>query len=325
MNAFLVSAGIVALGEIGDKTQLLAFMLATKFRKPIPIILGILASTILNHLLAGFVGEWVTTIVGPLFLRWILGISFIGMAIWTLIPDKIDERGISSSLKKLHLLGDDMYLRSQATNLGIVDKFITDIEYKVLHELNEMERTPPLTFFLSAQSQMWIFAAYELLRTWQQRAKEMVKWADNGGLEQKLAALMVREENDSYMHFGRENRIKQIESIINDPSLVLQIKDQLLHLHIPFVRLEYLRVSIAKHEVSGKEKSVARTPGYGRINSLCGSLEYDLENEYYSMGGYISRRDIADSIRCLDFSKAPPNTDTLRKFEEYMSGKGFEH
>jgi len=91
MNAFLVSAGIVALGEIGDKTQLLAFMLATKFRKPIPIILGILASTILNHLLAGFVGEWVTTIVGPLLLRWILGISFLGMAVWTLIPDKIDE------------------------------------------------------------------------------------------------------------------------------------------------------------------------------------------------------------------------------------------
>lgn len=91
MNAFLVSAGIVALGEIGDKTQLLAFMLATKFRKPIPIILGILASTILNHALAGFVGSWVTTVIGPVFLRWILGISFLGIAIWTLIPDKLDE------------------------------------------------------------------------------------------------------------------------------------------------------------------------------------------------------------------------------------------
>ena len=91
MNAFLVSAGIVALGEIGDKTQLLAFMLATKFRKPVPIILGILASTILNHALAGFVGSWVTTVIGPVFLRWILGLSFLGMAIWTLIPDKLDE------------------------------------------------------------------------------------------------------------------------------------------------------------------------------------------------------------------------------------------
>jgi putative Ca2+/H+ antiporter (TMEM165/GDT1 family) len=66
-------------------------MLATKFRKPVPIILGILASTILNHLLAGFVGAWVTTIAGPILLRWILGISFLGMAFWTLIPDKLDE------------------------------------------------------------------------------------------------------------------------------------------------------------------------------------------------------------------------------------------
>lgn len=91
MNAFLVSTGIVALGEIGDKTQLLAFMLAAKFRKPVPIVLGILVATILNHALAGAVGSWVTTLVGPSVLRWILGGSFLAMAVWTLIPDKLDE------------------------------------------------------------------------------------------------------------------------------------------------------------------------------------------------------------------------------------------
>ncbi|MBK9576514.1 MAG: TMEM165/GDT1 family protein [Fibrobacteres bacterium] len=91
MNAFLVSTGIVALGEIGDKTQLLAFMLAAKFRKPVPIVLGILVATILNHALAGAVGSWVTTLVGPSTLRWILGGSFLAMAIWTLIPDKLDQ------------------------------------------------------------------------------------------------------------------------------------------------------------------------------------------------------------------------------------------
>jgi putative Ca2+/H+ antiporter (TMEM165/GDT1 family) len=91
MNAFLVSTGIVALGEIGDKTQLLAFMLAAKFRRPAPIVLGILVATILNHALAGIVGSWATTLVSPSVLRWILGGSFVAMAVWTLIPDKLDE------------------------------------------------------------------------------------------------------------------------------------------------------------------------------------------------------------------------------------------
>lgn len=91
MEPFLVSTGIVALAEIGDKTQLLAFILAAKFRKPLPIILGILVATIANHAFAGAVGAWITWMVGPGVLRWILGLSFIGMAIWTLIPDKFEE------------------------------------------------------------------------------------------------------------------------------------------------------------------------------------------------------------------------------------------
>jgi Ca2+/H+ antiporter, TMEM165/GDT1 family len=91
MEAFLVSTGIVALAEIGDKTQLLAFILAAKFRKPVPIIAGILAATIANHAFAGALGSWITSMMAPETMRWILGLSFIGMAIWTLIPDKFDE------------------------------------------------------------------------------------------------------------------------------------------------------------------------------------------------------------------------------------------
>ncbi|MBS0543256.1 MAG: TMEM165/GDT1 family protein [Proteobacteria bacterium] len=91
MEAFLVSTSIVALAEIGDKTQLLAFILAAKFRKPLPIVLGILVSTIANHAFAGAVGTWLTSLMGPTTLRWVLGVSFIAMAIWTLIPDKFDE------------------------------------------------------------------------------------------------------------------------------------------------------------------------------------------------------------------------------------------
>ncbi|MFZ4876192.1 TMEM165/GDT1 family protein [Janthinobacterium sp. Mn2066] len=91
MEAFLISTGIVGLAEIGDKTQLLAFLLAAKFRKPLPIVLAILAATIVNHAFAAAVGAWITSMLGPDVLRWVLGVSFLVMAAWTLIPDKIDE------------------------------------------------------------------------------------------------------------------------------------------------------------------------------------------------------------------------------------------
>ena len=91
MDAFLVSTGIVALAEMGDKTQLLAFMLAAKFRKPAPIIFGILVATLLNHGMAGALGTWIPHLLDAEVLRWVLGIGFIIMAIWILIPDKLDE------------------------------------------------------------------------------------------------------------------------------------------------------------------------------------------------------------------------------------------
>ena len=91
MESLLVSTGVVALAEIGDKTQLLAFLLAARFKKPLPIILGILVATIVNHGLAGALGAWITSALSPEILRWVLGASFIGMAIWTLIPDEIEE------------------------------------------------------------------------------------------------------------------------------------------------------------------------------------------------------------------------------------------
>ena len=91
MEAFLVSTSIVALAEMGDKTQLLALVLALRFRKPIPIVLGIFVATIVNHGLAGALGAWLTQVMGPDVLRWVLGASFIAMAVWMLVPDSIDE------------------------------------------------------------------------------------------------------------------------------------------------------------------------------------------------------------------------------------------
>ena len=93
MEAFLVSTAIVTLAEMGDKTRLLSLVLAARFRKPWPIVHGIFVATLANHALAGAVGSWVTTVLGPQVLRWVLGLSFIAMAVWMLIPDKLDDDG----------------------------------------------------------------------------------------------------------------------------------------------------------------------------------------------------------------------------------------
>jgi len=91
IEAWLVSIGIVALAEIGDKTQLLTLVLAARYRKPWPIVAGIFFATLVNHGIAGAVGAWLTKTIGPDAMRWVLGISFIAMAAWMLVPDKLDE------------------------------------------------------------------------------------------------------------------------------------------------------------------------------------------------------------------------------------------
>lgn len=95
MYEFLISTAIVALAEMGDKTQLLALLLAARFRKPLPILLAILAATLINHGLSAALGQWITTILSPEILRWILALGFIGMAIWMLIPDQLDDENES--------------------------------------------------------------------------------------------------------------------------------------------------------------------------------------------------------------------------------------
>lgn len=91
MEALLVSIGIVALAEVGDKTQLLTLVLAVRYKKPWPIVAGISAATLVNHAIAGAVGAWLTRAIGPDAMRWILGTSFIAMAAWMLVPDKLDD------------------------------------------------------------------------------------------------------------------------------------------------------------------------------------------------------------------------------------------
>ncbi|MFT3802469.1 MAG: TMEM165/GDT1 family protein [Burkholderiaceae bacterium] len=91
MESLLISIGVVALAEIGDKTQLLSFVLAARYRRPWPIIAGILVATTFNHSMAGVAGAWIGSMLSPAALRWSLGLSFIAMALWILIPDRVDD------------------------------------------------------------------------------------------------------------------------------------------------------------------------------------------------------------------------------------------
>lgn len=143
MEAFLVSTSIVALAEIGDKTQLLSLVLAARFRKPWPIVLGILVATLVNHALAGAAGAWVTTQLGPTVLRWVLGLSFLAMAAWILVPDQLD--------------GDDM---GAAPRLGI---FGTTVIAFFLAEMGD--KTQVATVMLAAQysqAYVWVVAGTTL-------------------------------------------------------------------------------------------------------------------------------------------------------------------
>ncbi len=135
MEAFLISTGIVALAEMGDKTQLLSLVLAARFRKPWPIVWGILVATLANHALAGGLGAWVTRFMGPDVLRWVLGVSFLAMAVWMLIPDKLDD--------------DDADVQPK---LGV---FGTTVIAFFLAEMGD--KTQIATVMLAAEYQSWLW------------------------------------------------------------------------------------------------------------------------------------------------------------------------
>lgn len=105
MEAFLVSTGVVALGEMGDKTQLLAFLLAAKFKRPLPIILGVLTATLVNHTAAGALGAWIAQALGPRILRWVIGLGFLAMAAWMLIPDKMEDESAGEGMSRFGVFG----------------------------------------------------------------------------------------------------------------------------------------------------------------------------------------------------------------------------
>jgi len=141
MEAFLVSTGIVALAEMGDKTQLLSLVLAARYRRPLPIIAGILIATLVNHGFAGAIGGWITQMVGPSLLRWILGLGFIAMAAWMLIPDKLDDAEDTRPARSaLGILGTtivafffaEMGDKTQIATVALAARFSTEVLHVVL-------------------------------------------------------------------------------------------------------------------------------------------------------------------------------------------------
>ncbi len=222
---------------------------------------------------------------------------------------------LRNALLKLELLGDDLYLRLQAVNLGLVDDFMNQLEHDLRSKMFDDDKPLELMALVSALSQMWIFSAYELMRTWCKRAEKMITWAENGGLKVKLDVL---EQHEGYQHHGKLHRAAQIKRVLSDPAIIERVKVDLKRTKMAFMRVEALRMILAKHEIAKKPNSVALAPGYARIDDNSGSMNYELENGQYSMG-YVSRRDIADDIRAF-LSNEVPSDEDLKGFEAYMRG-----
>lgn len=232
---------------------------------------------------------------------------------WDFTPN-----GLINALQSLYVLDGDVFLRMQAFNIGLVDVFISKLETDTLKKLHEEERTPlPEAAFQSAQTQMWIFAVYELLRTWQERCKDIIKLHENGGLGHKIGAL---EKNQGFQHVGKEMRAKMLRKVQQDPKLINHIKDDLKLVHIPYAMLEHVRISLAKHEVRNRKNSVAFGPGYARIDQYTGSLQYQIEDGIFILGGgAITRRSIADSLRNIS-KREIPSQEELDSFDQAMRG-----
>lgn len=217
---------------------------------------------------------------------------------YTVVAD-VDPSAMYSVFRSLPLF-DDVFLNMQAMNTCTIDIFIMEGEAELLKELIRTERTPTdQAMFISAQSQMWLFATYELLRTWRQRARNLVKWSRNGALKTMQANLNVQHGD-----LGALLRERHLQWMREDESSVVQLELAIESTTESYELLSGLRVNLAKHEVEGRRNVPAAAPGYGRINMLCGALDFQITHQD---GSYelINRRDIADSIRSIPIERAP--------------------
>jgi hypothetical protein len=185
-------------------------------------------------------------------------------------------------------LMDDLFLAMQGQNVMLVDFYLRDLERDLLRELVETERTPYLaTVIVSALSQMWIFAVYELLRTWRQRIKDLKRDA------QKPAAPDSAQSSLAGLHYR-----KQLAHLRMKSAYAKELDRAMTRIQPLFRRIEALRMNLAKHEVPKMNGVPALAPGYGRIDQIDGSISWQVDLGD-SSAELVSRRNIADELRSL--------------------------
>jgi hypothetical protein len=178
-------------------------------------------------------------------------------------------------------------------NVGISDSVITKHEYALLREYIEIERTPGETAMaVSALSQMWVYGLYEVLRMWRNRRFQFTRLRDNGGVDLKLSSLPDDDPSNLTVEFRR----KQLEQFRSDSGYRDRIETTWAKIEPVYRLTELFRINLAKHTAPGKDTTIPRAPGYGRINRWCGAMDYELidQDGYYS---FINRRDVADTLR----------------------------
>jgi hypothetical protein len=225
--------------------------------------------------------------------------------------DAEEPPGLSETLRSMPLL-DDLFLAMQALNIELVDDHIEEFETQLLREYIETERTPTVTaLFISALSQMWVFAVYELLRTWRQQIQELIAWGQTitslEGPEREAALKRKRGEVERRAaETGDADRRWQLFARADDDAFVDDLRAALNRTELTFRRIEAARLTLAKHEIPKSKRAYAVAAGYGRIDMTTGSIQWSIElgrNETE----LISRRDLADELRAL----AEPNERIL--------------
>lgn len=205
---------------------------------------------------------------------------------------KIDYSILRMSWMKL-VFFDDVFLNMQGMNIGLADSVVTQYEYQLLEEYFEREKTPIETVLtVGALSQMWVFALYELLRQWRDRKYQFKKWFDNGGIDDKVQQFSKGDD----LNLAQNIRSHQLKQYRNSHKIRQELDKQWEVFKPIYSTIELYRMNLAKHCAPGKDNLLPSTPGYGRINMLCGAMDYELINKdgsYY----VLNRRDIADGLR----------------------------
>lgn len=231
--------------------------------------------------------------------------------------EEIDFTATLAGLRSL-LLADGPDLSFQGTNICVVDKFITQLEYDLLKTQFEEERTPvEKAVFVSAQSQMWVFAVYEFLRTWRGQAKNILKWGENGVLKKMRDGV-----DEGILNRSSVVRKAQIQKFIDDSTLLTALARDHARTDTIFYLVEAIRIRLAKHELpkGGGNSRFPRAPTHGTINRWCGALDYELDDGLITTIGIVNRRDIAEGLRQLALNEDPQDEETRDSMKTWLRG-----